>query len=541
MHTPEKGKFEGEWKNVFDGAELTPSNSVWNAIDAKLSQAGSANTGFENGWEKAFRGAEMAPSEDVWKAIDVALVQAENTSIKRRVVLYQRIAAASVGIMIMFGAYSWVNFNRSSGDFISEAKNTAKEEVANQPGASSGSKDRSLSDESSASSGSNPGSNQNSSIENTPVAAQTSDESAKIQNVARISGTTKTKSGNDQGSSVPSLNSQTTQQILSALPVIANNQSDYVGSDFNAPLVAEKGPSNPNYNFNQGPISKVETVALSSLADFFGPNDYSIAYRLADAIPAVAVKRKSVLNTENQWAAVGFSAGSYFPGIGGGEVTESLNSIRAAQVSSGFADFKNTPTTTKEERIKSGTSTAMAVSGGTRLAKRWVLQGGVSYLNQSSTTESEVVSVAQANQVADDKSGYTLESTNTVTYGELQEINSNFKFISVPLQIGYMVLDDKVGLQINGGIAPDFLLNNTVYNEATQVQTSNSASDSGNLNTVSVSGIGGFEVSYRFLNHYRLSLVPGVKYSLTPVYSDNSLASAKPFVADIGLRFRYIF
>jgi hypothetical protein len=247
--------------------------------------------------------------------------------------------------------------------------------------------------------------------------------------------------------------------------------------------------------------------------------------------------KKKVLVNESKWAAVSFSAGTFSPGL---NTTEMMDNTRSGLNLTTYDLKSGNSSMSQSEKVKSGTSMAMTVSAGKRIFKRFILQGGISYLNQTSASENEIIEIAPANQVYSTAS-FRPESTSSVTYLTQQEINSTFQFISVPVQVGYMIIDRKFGVQINGGVSPDFFLSNEVYNETTQVETINSAGADETFKSVSLSGLGSLELSYKFLKHYRLSVVPGIRYSLTPVYNDNSLASAKPFVADVGLRFRYIF
>jgi hypothetical protein len=179
----------------------------------------------------------------------------------------------------------------------------------------------------------------------------------------------------------------------------------------------------------------------------------------------------------------------------------------------------------------------MSISGGKRVAKRWLLQGGLSYLNQNSKSNTSTVTVAQSFNTT---GSIAPENFNAVTSTTESEINSTFQFISLPVQAGYMLVDQKFGVQLNGGFSPDVFLKSTVSDKASQETISTTGSNS-TFKAVSLSGLGGVELSYRFSEHYRIALVPGFRYSLTQVYKENSLASAKPFMADIGLRFRYVF
>ena len=176
------------------------------------------------------------------------------------------------------------------------------------------------------------------------------------------------------------------------------------------------------------------------------------------------------------------------------------------------------------------------------MAKRWVLQGGLTYLNQNSESITQFIETEMAYNSADIKSAsFGPENSNAVTYTTDSEINSSFQFISLPVQAGYMLVDQKFGVQLNGGFSPDVFLKSTVSEKSSNTETISKAGANSTFRTISVSGLGGLELSYRFMRRYRISLAPGIRYSLTPVYKENSLASAKPFTADIGLRFRYVF
>jgi len=58
---------------------------------------------FEDAWQKAFENAEQAPSENVWTGLEQGLNKAETVTMKRRVVFYQRLAAASIVFALVLG------------------------------------------------------------------------------------------------------------------------------------------------------------------------------------------------------------------------------------------------------------------------------------------------------------------------------------------------------------------------------------------------------------------------------------------------------
>ena len=59
------------------------------------------NRKFEDAWKDAFSDAEADPGESVWSNIDSRLSHADTGKMRRSVVFYQRLAAASVIFAVM--------------------------------------------------------------------------------------------------------------------------------------------------------------------------------------------------------------------------------------------------------------------------------------------------------------------------------------------------------------------------------------------------------------------------------------------------------
>src|SRR6478609_6914199 len=83
---------------------------------------------FEERWQQAFEGAEMTPSDSVWSNIDLKL---DNEKMKRRVVYYQRLAAAAVLFALLIGIGGVRYFNTTTPDDIALKSNAdlSKSEV----------------------------------------------------------------------------------------------------------------------------------------------------------------------------------------------------------------------------------------------------------------------------------------------------------------------------------------------------------------------------------------------------------------------------
>ena len=162
-------------------------------------------------------------------------------------------------------------------------------------------------------------------------------------------------------------------------------------------------------------------------------------------------------------------------------------------------------------------------------------------MNQGIDYNSNIAVVDANNQakayVADFASQST-QFTSTSPY----TINSISEYVSIPLQAGYLLIDRKIGLQLNTGIATDFFIKNTLTDASGKFSTySESAGNNSYYRTLNWTGLVGTEISYKVAKHYRISLVPGLRYSFNSVLKSSASNTLNPMVWDVGFRFRYIF
>lgn len=243
-------------------------------------------------------------------------------------------------------------------------------------------------------------------------------------------------------------------------------------------------------------------------------------------------ERKEGDNTgsEKLWTSVGFAAGSF----------NTVNSTVSQSQSQSFA-MNNVAT---QQAKASGSSYTVGLSMGTRLSKRWVVQGGVNYMTQSSDYTSNAVGASAdfANFSAPAVNSMMSEADNRIVSTAPYTINSSLQFVSIPLQAGYMIVNKRFGVQLNGGVSTDMFLQNTLTPESDNVSktTQGSGSDSP-YRTFNFSGLVGTEFSYKFGQHYRLALNPGIRYPFSSIYKSDQPITAMPLTFDVGLRFRYIF
>jgi hypothetical protein len=152
--------------------------------------------------------------------------------------------------------------------------------------------------------------------------------------------------------------------------------------------------------------------------------------------------------------------------------------------------------------------------------------------------ESAVTGFYRASSLAD----ATVDKTASLVQTNPYDVSSTLEYISVPLQAGYLIVDSKFGWQMNGGLSTDFFLRNTLNSDASGFLKSSQGSGSESPYTgVGFSGLLNTEFSYRFGERYRLSLNPGMRYSLNSLYKSSVGLTSQPLTLDVGLRLRYLF
>jgi len=228
------------------------------------------------------------------------------------------------------------------------------------------------------------------------------------------------------------------------------------------------------------------------------------------------MERDKKFEHEKLWASVSAASGSYTDMTGGSSYSSAAMRVMSAGLPQSSPPLTNNLSYSGQGAGSVptvGKSYSYGVIGGVRLAERWVLQTGVQYMNQS---------------IGNSSSQY-------MNYGSGSPISTN-EFVSVPVQAGYLLINRKIGWQLNPGVSTDFFVRNTTSNQ--QVSVTQGAGTDSPYRSISFAGLMSSEFSYKLGKNYRLSLVPGMRYSLNPALK--SMTTGNAIAWDIGFRFRYI-
>jgi hypothetical protein len=466
----------------------------------------SENRKFEESWEKAFSDAEMNPPEKVWDGIDLHLSKMESGSMKRRVVFYQRLAAASILFALLAGGVGLWNWAIKEGQLLETVVQKSKP-IGKEPLV-----DGNIQKEMA-----------------TAINGTSSNKLSEENLIQKNSPSSLQEKGNKEKSVEKSKEKYVTPKEKRSRHLLGSNAlASLVAAEEQNRIANEK-----NENFRSTHLTReCPTISSEELPTveirLTGEPTRTVAQTKRFKDPTVASKKEQKDN-RGWWASVGGAAGNYNPNT---SVSTIFSQAQLAGVPSSSSTVPNS------SEASTGTAFSYGVNLGKKVAKRWVIVTGVNYLNQSIGYNSNVASLDANNRAQAFVADLNANSSNLTTITPYK-INSSNEFLSIPLQAGFILLDKKIGLQLNAGVSSDFFMKNTLIDEGGKLASySQGAGDNSAYRTINRTGLASTELSYRISNHYRVSLLPGLRYGLNPVLKSGTNL---PVIWDVGFRFRYLF
>ncbi|GAA4421397.1 hypothetical protein GCM10023187_57240 [Nibrella viscosa] len=238
----------------------------------------------------------------------------------------------------------------------------------------------------------------------------------------------------------------------------------------------------------------------------------------ADAIPEAEIKK----NHREMWASVSIMPSSFNPAV---SVRSSVPMANYA-MAPGLANQN----TRSIPSVQSRSDLSMAYQAGTglQLTDHWSVETGVAYLAGRSTVASPVlVSVATSagnptrstnnffaeavknasgnagNVNAQNDRGNTayLANNNLYDASTLQSISNDYRFVQVPVQVGYQLRPNKpLGIALLGGMLANWFVRNNVGDNLSVT------ADDGFYKPVTLSGVAGMRLRYRPTRRWSASM-----------------------------------
>lgn len=461
---------------------------------------------FENAWQEAFEGAEMAPSDQLWGKIELDLTKQANSGYKKRILFFKLMAAASVLFAAVIGGYTVLN-------------NSDHLKVESREGHSITSHDATNTSDVDQLYAENTEKQDKAEVADHTHSATYAKES---ENVTRIA-----KSDSKSGDKI----SQTVAKAKANNMLIREDKMN----DNTAAFHTVKN-DNMTQHISQSKKGEEGSISDPNLVEKLNVAEAELGELLAmdmQYVPRLTELHKRKKTDRDLWVGIGLAMGQNSTSSAGGEpmAFENLNSD--------FNNVQRDQINLSEERSGRVVSAGLAV--GKQVARRWIVESGLSYIKRSTLAESNLAmaspqGVQAANNVA------LAESTGQVYLTDVYQLRNTYNSISVPLQAGYLLIDRQIGVTLKAGLANDILLFNRVEDTSGNLEavTVNAGADS-QYNTYLISGLLTSEFSYLLGQHYYLALTPQLRKSINSVTKDEAGEANKPIIFTVGFKLNYLF
>jgi hypothetical protein len=281
---------------------------------------------------------------------------------------------------------------------------------------------------------------------------------------------------------------------------------------------------------NSMPFDKM----LRSLSSFFSDSPDKIESRMADlsydarlaevkpeGVPNYIISPSKKHETKG-WASLGFSAGSLSSGSG------SQNSYVLSQTGSSTASLG------RVSQESGGSMYQVEMNFGKKIARRWILQGGIGYMQRNTEGSSNLIS-ARGDAMADFSS--TMKESN-FSVGQPYALENTMEIVTLPVQVGYVVLDKKVGVRVLTGVASELMLKYQIEDSEGNLGSQTfRPGDNSDYNTYGMSALVTTEISYAIADKYQIALYPQMRQSLMPL---KETEQDLPMSVELGFRVRYM-
>jgi hypothetical protein len=188
----------------------------------------------------------------------------------------------------------------------------------------------------------------------------------------------------------------------------------------------------------------------------------------------------------------------------------------------------------------------LSVQGGLQLSKRWSLQAGLQYGTYRISSQAGTFVDLENNKA------YPLHYS-TFNESRIQrtqvgsrlaqpvDLENKFELLSIPLRLGYTLIDGRFSLTLTPGIASEIFLRNQLSSESEMISsyTVYSGSDSP-YRDIYFSGVMGAQFSYFLGDNYLFTLEPSYRQALTDFNKSSSVFQSRPSSLGVGVGIRYL-
>jgi len=439
------------------------------------------NSEFESAFQGAFQEAETTPSVGLWGKIEADLERSKSSGYKKRLLFFQLMAVASFALAMTVG-----------GVLISDYYFTNQEQTI----ATIDEKEKELV----RSSEEKPGNDQSKTI----PTKETLEESG-------------TKNGGDEENVNSNIEKFTSREPDSRATSEASQSNAVKNSNVNTGSSPIIKPSKEDI-FSADKIDRLFSFLKTDEIKLIEPEFLSW---LAQSDPS---NEKVPDNTAGLWTGLNMAAGSFSSNSSG-------SGAFAADAQSEFVSKSNVANFADLGEEESGRSFSVGLNIGSSLGKRFVLLGGVNYLEQNTTANSNITSENRAVSIIED-----LRTGNSIEFVDSYEVNNTYRSLAVPVKLGYYLIDKRIDILLLGGVSNDFFIKKLSSSDES-IQTNEFTYQDDGYSLYSIGAIFGTQISYALGDQYSIAIQPQYKRQLT-IFTPQEI---RPNGFEFGIRLNYIF
>ncbi|MEM1408317.1 MAG: hypothetical protein AAGG59_16155 [Bacteroidota bacterium] len=492
---------------------------------------------FEEEWRAAFEDAEMPPGSVVWDKVELAVANSANGNFKRRIFVFKLMAAASIAFALTIGGIGiYREFYMPKNDrLLSESKQLS----TNSTGSQNKAEERMETADPEGSSGNETIVNENKKRSKALDHDPESNEDFERQLPVNSEKHRNDSRPDDQV--LPDENVTNSQHLLSlGIKKQGYNSKGYNSIGTKDTDLSEAGPVNLGYDnesdtSEKGRYEQIENDSaipeklekLMAELDSFSFSDPELS--MVPWYSGAIVNTKKDVESAKFWAGLGMSGGSFNPT--GGATSGNSDEASFSLNEDSFTQSAQSPLIGEEEN---GRVINIGLNFGTRIAPKWMLQSGIVLIDRSTTNTSNIAqNTGSSLRAVNDFS--ELSNISDLSVVGTYDIDNSYRFISVPVQAGYILVDRKFGITLLGGVSNDLFLKKSVDGENDGFQEYDV--DEG-IRTYNITGLLGTELGYRIGSQYLIALTPQIRQAInsTTISGDK----VRPTFFELGFRFKYL-
>jgi hypothetical protein len=517
----DKKNIDRLFQEAFKNFEATPSDAVWNNIEAKLNQKKDKRRVIPIWWRYAGVAALLLLLLTVGNSFfgesDVVIpsnqvVDTEDTT---------RSSVSETATPENNATNSVVTENNNGLENASETETNSKASVVAEKASENDKVENEI--------------KTNSTLKNKSKSIIKSDKRNAIakNSDGNISNNKQTKTTNSNDPSELILDNKTTDNA-----VITENSEKENNSTKDAFLDKTKTDNViNNIKKNNAVVSETEKTDHKTIAENKESNKVT-------SIEDILNETKDIIEEEerlNRWSVTPNAAPVYFNTLGEGSSIDSQfnNNTKTAEtnmsygISASYAVNKKLSIRSGINKVNLGYNTNNVVVYETiakSASSSLVNNASAVKTSPENTNTPDNITLVSAENFEASKAGTLVSNSNT-------SINQSFVYIEVPLEIQYMLSDKKLGVNVIGGFSSFFLSDNELFSDFEGSRTS--IGEATNINKVSYSANLGLGFQYKFSKKLNLNLEPMFKYQINTF--NNTSGNFTPYFIGVytGIGFKF--